>query len=147
MVGAGIMLAITGLAVSLFVKYRTIFFYTTNFGKFQPLFTPGPGRLISLAVIATLAAGTVGLIVKAFSLSRRLACWVDAVVDSFALVMIAMVLRQHYTDFFAVRIPISLEHQAWIYSTLTVTLLVVSVFVAIDLVANVVRLGRRRPTA
>jgi hypothetical protein len=144
MAGAGIMLAITGLAVNLFVKSQTIFFYTTNFRKFRPLFMPGPGRLISLALIATLAAGTVGLIVKAFSLSRRLACWVDAIVDSFALVMIAIVLRQQYTDFLAVRIPISLEHQEWIYTTLTVTLLVVAVFVAIDLVANVVRLSRKR---
>lgn len=145
MVGAGIMLALTGLAVNLFVTHRTIFFFTTNFGKFRPLFMPGPGRLISLAVIATLAAGTVGLIVKAFSLSRRLACWVDAVVDSFALVMIAMVLRQQYTDLFAVRIPVSPAHQTWIYTTLTITLLLIALMVAIDLVASLVRLGRKRP--
>jgi len=32
----------------------------------------------------------------------------------------------------------------WVYGSLTVILLVVALFVAVDLVANVVRLGRKR---
>ncbi len=142
MFGAGIMLALTGLAVHLYVKFHTIFFVSFNFEKFRPLFMPGSGRLISLAVLAMMTAATIGLFIKAFSVSRRLACWVDAISDGFALVMIAIVLRQQYSDLFAIRIPSKLL--TWSQLTLTITLLVIALVVAIDLVANVVRLGRRR---
>jgi hypothetical protein len=146
MVGAGIMLGLTVWAFSLYFKFQTIFVVSFNFKKFRPLFMPEPGRLISLAVLATMAAGTISLFVKVFSLSRRLTCWVDAAVDVFALVMLAMVLRQPYADLFAVDIPLSLKHLTWIHTTLTFTLLVIALAVAIDLVTNVVRLGRGRLT-
>jgi hypothetical protein len=142
MVGAGIMLALTGLAVHLYTKFSTIFFVSFNFEKFRPLFMPAPGRYISLAVLAMLAAGTIGLFIKLFSGSRRLACWVDAVTDVFALAMIGVALRQQHGSIFAVTVPAKLG--AWIHVSLTVTLLVVALFIAIDLVANVVRLGRKR---
>ncbi len=91
-----------------------------------------------------MAAGTIGLFIKAFSASRRLACWVDAVSDGFALVMIAIVLRQQHSTLFAVNIPP--RFLAWLHLTLTITLLFVALMIAIDLVANLVRLGRKRRT-
>jgi len=142
MIGAGIMLALTVFAVRIFLEFQTLFVVSLNFEKFRPLFRPAPGRLISLAVLAMMAAGTIGLFIKAFSASRRLACWVDAVSDGFALVMIAIVLRQQHAPLFAVNIPARLL--AWSHLTLTITLFVVALFVAIDLVVNLVRLGRRR---
>ncbi len=108
MIGAGVMLALTVVAVRLFLKFQTLFVVSLNFEKFQPLFRPVPGRLISLAVLAMMAAGTIGWFIKAFSASRRLACWVDAVSDGFALVMIAIVLRQQHAPLFAVNVPAEL---------------------------------------
>jgi hypothetical protein len=140
MVGAGIMLVLTGVAVRLFLKNGTLFFYNVNFGKFRPLLTPGPGRQISLIVLAMLAAGTIALFIKLFILSRRLACWVDAVADGFALVLIGLLLRQPYATLFAIDIPLRL--QAWLKITLIVTVLFIALMVAIDLMAKVVRLGR-----
>jgi len=142
MVGAGIMLALTGLAVTLYIKYQTIFFISTNFSKFRPLFMPAPGRTLSLIVIIMLAAGTLGLLVKLFTRSRRIACWVDAGADAVALVLMGVVLRQPYANLLAVRIPPALH--SWLHITLTVTLLFVALMIAVDLVANVVRLGRKR---
>jgi hypothetical protein len=55
----------------------------------------------------------------------------------------ALVLRQQHANLFAIDIPARLV--TWVHGSLTVTLLVVAVFVAIDLVANVVRLSRKRP--
>lgn len=142
MVGAGIMLALTGVAVNLFIKSQTILFISSNFKRFRPLLLPGAGRQVSLAIIAMLVAGTLGLFIKLFSLSRRLACWVDACADGIALVLIGLLLRQPYAAMFAIDIPQRL--QAWLKITLTVTVLFVSLMIAIDLVANVVRLGRGR---
>jgi hypothetical protein len=144
MIGAGIMLALTVVATRLFLEFQTLFVVSLNFEKFRPLFMPAPGRLISLAVLAMMAAGTIGLFIKAFSASRRLACWVDAVSDGFALVMIAIVLRQQHAPLFAVNVSANLH--AWIHISLSVTLCFVALMVAIDLVANVVRLGRGRAT-
>jgi hypothetical protein len=142
MVGAGIMLALTGIAVKLFIKYQTIFFVSMNFKNFRPLLMPAPGRIASLAVLAMMAAGTIALFIKLFSISRRVACWVDAAADVIALVMIGVLLRQRYTNLFAVHIPPTLF--SWLHITLTVTLLIVALIVAVDLMANVVRLGRQR---
>jgi hypothetical protein len=143
LVGAGIMLALTVVGVRLYLKLHTIFFYSTNFHKFRPLLTPAPGRQISLIVLAMLGAGTLALFIKLFSLSRRLSCWVDAIADGLILVLVGLLLRQPYADLFAIRIaPVFLSK---IKFTLISILLFFALMVAVDLVANVVRLGRKRP--
>jgi hypothetical protein len=143
MVGAGIMLALTVVAVRLFLEFQTIFLIGSNFEKLRPLLLPEPGRQVSVIILVMLAAGTIGLFIKVFTLSRRLACWVDVVANSIALVLIGLLLRQPYSTLFAVNIPSKLL--AWIHMTLTITLLVVALVVALDLVSNLVRLGRKRP--
>ena len=140
MVGAGIMLALTVVAVRLFLKFQTIFLIGSNFEKLRPLLLPKPGQLISLAILVMMAAGTIGLFIKAFSASRRLACRVDAIADTITLVLIGLMLTQPYSTLFAIKIPAKLL--AWTHMTLTVTLLIVALVVAIDLVSNLVRLGR-----
>jgi hypothetical protein len=142
LIGAGIMLALTGVAVNLFLKFQTIFFISSNLKGFRPLLLPEAGRQVSLVILAMLVAGTLGLFIKLFTLSRRLACWVDASADGIALVLIGRLLSQPYATLFAVAIPQRLH--AWLKITLTVTVLFVALMVAIDLVANVVRLGRGR---
>jgi hypothetical protein len=64
------------------------------------------------------------------------------VADGISLVLIGVVLRQQHGNLFAVDVPARLV--TWVYGSLTVILLVVALFVAIDLVAKVVRLGRKR---
>ncbi|MBU4405412.1 MAG: hypothetical protein L6428_10790 [Candidatus Aminicenantes bacterium] len=142
MVGAGIMLALTGVAVKLFIKFQTIFLVSYNLENFRPLLLPRPGRRVSLIVIIMLAAGTIGLFIKVFALSRRITCWVDAIADSLALVLIGLLLRQQYTTLFA--IDIQPAFLAKIHLALTFTLLFVALMIAIDLVSNLVRLGRKR---
>jgi hypothetical protein len=142
MVGAGIMLALTGLTVGLYLKFQTIFFVSRNLGRFQPLLAPAPGRQISLIFMAMLAVGTIALLVKSFSRSPRLACWVNAASGGVALVLIGMLLRQTYAGLFAVRItPAFLPKIRFV---LTFVLLFIALLVAVDLVANLVRLGRKR---
>ena len=144
LVGAGIMLALTGLGIHLYTKFHTIFLISFNSEKFRPLLLPGPGQLISLAILVMMAAGTIALFIKAFSASRRLACWVDLVADGIALVLIGLALRQPFASPFAIHLPP--RSLAWLHVSLTVTLLIVALFIALDLVANGIRLGRKRLT-
>jgi len=143
MVEAVIMVALSAWAFRMVARFHTLFVAHFDSGKFQPLFKPAPGRTLSLVVLIMLTAGTATLLIKMFSSSRRLACWVDIAADTVALVLIGVALRQQHGNLFAVDVPARLV--TWVYGSLTVILLVVALFVAIDLVANVVRLGRRRP--
>jgi hypothetical protein len=142
MVEAVIMVALSAWAFRMYARFHTLFIAHFDSGKFQPLFMPAPGRTLSLVALIMLAAGTATLLIKMFSGSRRLACWVDIAADTVALVLIGVVLRQQRDSLFAVVIPARLL--TWVYGSLTVILLVVALFLAIDLVAKVVRLARGR---
>lgn len=137
---AGVMLALTSFGISLFLKFHSIFFISFNLKKFQPLLLPKPGQFISLAILIMMAAGTIVLFIKAFGASRRLACLIDAGADAIVLVLIGLALHQPYTTLFAIAIPAKLH--AWSHISLIYTLLFIALMVAIDLVKNVVRLGR-----
>jgi hypothetical protein len=142
MIWAGIMLALTAVAFRLFLKFQTVLLIGSNFEKLRPLLLPEPGRQVSLIILVMLAAGTIGRFIKVFTLSRRLACWVDVISDSIALVLVGLLLRQPYTNLFAVHIPAKLL--TLIKMNLTITLLIVALVVSIDLISNLVRLGRKR---
>lgn len=143
MVEAVIMIALSAWAFRVYARFQTLFVAHFDSGKFHPLFKPAPGRILSLVVLIMLAAGTATLLIKMFSSSRRLACWVDIAADTVALVLIGVVLRQQRGNLFAVDVPARL--MIWVFGSLTIILLVVALFVAIDLVAKVVRLSRQRP--
>jgi hypothetical protein len=138
MVGAVIMLAITDFALYLYVKHHTIFFVNLNFTDPRPLLTPEAGRRISLVVIAMLASGTLGLFAKFFFTSR----WIDVASDGIGLVLIGLLLRQPFDNPFAVTVPSRLLPQ--IKFALTFTLLFIAVLVTIDLIKNLIHIGRRR---
>lgn len=141
MVEAVIMVALSAWAFRMYARFHTLFVAHFDSGKFQPLFKPAPGRTLSLVVLIMLAAGTATLLIKMFSSSRRLACWVDIAADTVALVLIGVALRQQHNNLFAVDVPARLV--TWVYASLTIILLVLALFVAIDLVAKVVRLARK----
>jgi hypothetical protein len=145
MIGAGIMLALTSGAVMLYLKFQTVFLVRLSSKGFRPLLTAEPSQLLSLAVLIMLAAGTISRFVKLFTMSRRAACWIDTVADTVVLVLIGFVLRQPHATLLAVNVPAKL--QDWSQISLTITLFIVALIVAIDLVINLVRLGRKRSAA
>jgi hypothetical protein len=140
--GAAIMLALTVWAAGLYARFQTVFVVSVNLENFRPLLLPGPGRYLSLAVLAMMTAATLDLFIKLLPVSRRARCWVDAVFDAIALALIGLVLRHAPEALLAAAVPARLRH--WAELSLTATLAVVALLVAVDLVTNLVRLGRRR---
>jgi len=142
LLGGGVMMAVAWLLFRLLRTHGAFFLLRIRSGEFQPLLQPGPGRWLSLFVIALLVAGALERFVKAFARSWRLRCWVTAAVDGIALLLIAAALSVRHAGMFTDRVPSKLH--PWLYKSLTWTLLVTALIVAIDLVANIVRLGRGR---
>jgi hypothetical protein len=137
-VGAVIMLAITDFALYLFAKHHTIFFVNLDFANPRPLFTPGAGRRLSMIVIAMFAASTLALLIKLFTRSR---C-VDAVSNVVSLALIGLLLRQPFDNLFAVSIPERFLPK--IKFGVKFVLLFIALLVTIDLIKNLVIIGRKK---
>jgi hypothetical protein len=138
LVGAIIMLGITDFALYLYVKHHTIFFVNMNWANPKPLFTPEAGQRFSLIVIAMFAAGTLMLLVKLFTSSR----WVDVVSDGISLPLIGLLLSQPFDNPFAVSVPAALLPKIKI--GLKFLLLFIAVMVTIDLIKNLIIIGRKK---
>jgi len=133
------MLAVTDFALYVFYKVHTIF--VLNLDRTAPryfLLAPEAGRRVSLIVIAMFAVGTAVAFVKIFTPSR----WVDAVSGAVSLVLVGLLLRQPLDNAFAVSIPERLLPK--IKFGLTFALLFIAVMIALDLVKNLIAIGRRR---
>jgi HAAS len=137
-IGAVFMLALTDFALYLFVRYHTIFLYLTHGHDPKPFLTPEAGRYLSLVVIAMLAVSTMGNIVKIFTRTR----WVDIVSNVLSLGLIGLLLGQSFDGLFA--IPISEKALPAIKYSVRFTLLFIALFITIELVKDLVRLGRRK---
>lgn len=137
-VGFIVMLAITDFALLLFSRRHTVFFANLDWTDPRPLFTPDAGRRLSIIVIAMFAASTVTLLVKLFTRSR----WVDAVSNVVSLALIGLLLRQPFDNLFAVSIPDRFLPK--IKFGVKFTLLFIAVLVTIDLIKNLVLIGRRK---
>lgn len=142
LLGGGVMLAVAWILLLLQQTHGAFFLVRVRTREFLPLLQPGPGRWLSLMVIALLVVGALERFIKAFARSWRLRCWVTAVVDGFALLMIAAALGVRHAGMFTAHVPARLH--AWMYKSLTWTLLVTALIVAVDLVTSLVRLGRGR---
>jgi HAAS len=137
-IGAVFMLALTDFALYLFVRYQTIFLYLTHGRDPKPFLTPEAGRYLSLVVIAMLTVSTTGNIIKIFSRTR----WVDIVSNVLSLGLIGLLLGQSFDGLFA--IPISEKALPAIKSGVRITLLFIALFITLELVKDLVRLGRRK---
>ena len=137
-VGAVFMLAVTDFALYLFVRHSTIFFVNLNWADPRPLFTPGAGRTLSLIVIAMLAVSTIANIIKIFTRTR----WADVVSNVLSLGLIGLLLGQPFDGLFAV--TISEKALPAIKYSVRFTLLFVAMMITIELVKDLVRLGRRK---
>ena len=138
----GVLLVVVWALFRLFQAYGAIFLVRSGSGKFQPLLQPGPGRWLSLILIALLVSGALERFVKALTHSWHWRCWITAIADGFALLLIATALSVHHAGMFTTHVPAKLHN--WLYKSLTWTLLITALIIAIDLVSNLVRLGRKR---
>ncbi|MGA2531578.1 MAG: hypothetical protein ABSG19_00935 [Candidatus Aminicenantales bacterium] len=132
------MLAVTDFALYLYVKHHTIFFANLDFANPRPLFTPDAGVRYSVVVIAMLAAGTVALLVKLFTKSR----WVDVGSSVVSLALIGLLLRQPFDHPFVVSVPERFLPK--IKFGLKFALLFIALMVTIDLIKNLIVIGRKK---
>jgi hypothetical protein len=144
LLGGGIVLAIAWLLIQLQRAHGTFFLLRLDSGEYRPLLQHGPGRWLSLFIIALFVAGAVERFVRAFARSRRLRCWITAAGDSIALILIAAMVSVRHPGMFTVHVPAKLH--SWLYKSLTWVLLVTATIIAVDLVSNLVRLNRKRLT-
>jgi HAAS len=136
--GLVIMTALTGGAAYLYVRFQTIFLIKLHPVEYKPIFTPEAGQWYSLIVISLWALGTIGLAFKLATSSP----WVTAVEKALSLVLLGLVFRQPFATAFPTQLPEGLTRA--VAPSLTIAVLIICLFVAIDLVKAVVRIGRRR---
>jgi len=140
-IGLILMTALTCTALYFYIRYRTIFFINLDFAQHRPIFTPEAGQLYSLILIGLWALGTLGLAAKLVTSSP----WVDAVEKSLSLVLLGFAFRQPLDTAFAVHLPDLPENLVRIIKlSLTITLLIICIFVAVGLIKALVRIGRKQ---
>lgn len=138
LIAMAIMLSLTGFALWLFGRFQTIFLINFNLAEPRPIFMPEPGRRISLIIIVGFAAVTLSLFIKLFTPSR----WVDVGSNCVSLVVIGLLLRQPFDNLFAIKVPAELLPA--IRVGLTALLIFIAVMTTIELIKNLVYLGRRK---
>ena len=132
------MTAVTVIALSFYIRYHTIFFINLDFARHRPIFTPEAGQWFSLILIGLWALSAISLAVKLVTSSP----WVDAVEKALSLVLLGLAFRQPFDTAFAVHLPEGLVSP--IKLGLTVTLLIICFFVAVDFIKALVRIGRKQ---
>jgi hypothetical protein len=137
-IGLVAMTALTGIALYFYIRYQTIFFVNLDFAQHRPIFTPEAGRWFSLILIGLWALSAISLAVKLVTSSP----WVDAVEKALSLVLLGLAFRQPFDTALAVHLPEGLVR--WINLSFTFTLLVICIFVAVDLIKALVRIGRKQ---
>jgi|GEM_PF-300467 len=136
-IGAVIMLALTDIALYVFARHETIFFVNLDRNNPQPLFEAAAGRRLSLIVIAFFGTSAITLFTKLFTRSR----WVDVASNAISLALIGLLLGQSFEGLFAVAVPGHILRWAKISAVLT--LLVIALIVAAELIRDLVVIGRR----
>ena len=137
-IGLLLMTALTGISLYFYVRYQTIFFVNLDFARHRPIFTPEAGQWYSLVLIGLWALSAISLAAKLVTSSP----WVDAVEKALSLVLLGLAFRQPFDTALPVHLPDTLVRV--IKLSLIITLLIICVFVAIDLIKALVRIGRRR---
>ncbi len=139
--GAVVNLAIADFLLYIFARRQTVFFVSFDWRTAKPLFAPGPGRIISIAVIAMFGVSALTFLVKLITRSR----WVDIVSNAISLGLVGVLLAQPFEGLFAV--PVTGRLLQWLKPTLTFTLLFIALMIAIDLIKHVVVVSRRKMAA
>jgi len=138
MIGLIAMTTLTGVALYFYIQYGTIFFINLNFTEHRPIFTPEAGQWYSLILIGLWALSTSSLAVKLKTSSP----WVDAVEKTLSLVLLGLAFRQPFDTALATPLPQALVRALRL--SLIVTLIVICISVAGELIKALVRIGRKR---
>jgi len=133
-----VVLAITDLAVYLYVKYGTVILQLQGSAGPTPVLIPEAGRRISLVIIALLATATLTLLLKVFFSSR----WIDVASNVVSLVLFGVLVQQPFDRLFAISLPE--RAMTSIKYSLKFTFLFIALMITLDLVKNLVRIGRRK---
>lgn len=139
--GFAVMLAVTDFALYVYYKAQTLFVINFDLNDPRRLLTPEADQRISLIVLAMLAIATAAAFARIFTSSR----WVEILSDALSLVLIGLLVRQPFEGLFAVPVPERVL--PYLKTNVRIVLLVIAVFVAFDLVKNLIALGRRRLAA
>jgi hypothetical protein len=136
------MVALTGVALYFYARYRTIFLVSFNFGQPQPIFTPQAGQWYSLIVIGLWAISSIGLAIKLLISSP----WVDAIEKGLSLVLLGLVFRQPFDTVWASPLPVPFNQFAnlgFFKLGLTIALLALCILVGKEFIKALVRIGRK----
>jgi hypothetical protein len=136
-IGLVALTALTSVAIYFYIRYRTIFFVNFNLPQRRPIFTPEAGQWFTLILIGLWAIGAISLAIKLVASSP----WIDLVEKALSIVLIGLAFRQPFDTAFAV--PLSETLVRTIKLGLTITLLVICIFFAIDFIKALIRIGRK----
>ncbi len=134
--GAAVSVILTGLAIYVFAACRTVFVLSLDFSHPRPLFSPAFGYRLSLLFIGMLVTGTGAAIIRIFTGSR----WVSASSNALTLVFIGLIFRLHSVEPFAIESLNRMAGHIRIWARLS--LLLIALMVAIELVKDLVAIGR-----
>jgi len=138
------MLALTAAGLYVYSRFGTIFgviLDIRNSWDFRPFFTSEAGRTLSLVLIAAWGIGTFISFSRIFSKSR----WINVVSDVVSLAVVGVFLRVPFDEVF---IYPSSEHVRSIIKNSAFGLLIfIALMVTIDLLKNLVLLGRAKMPA
>jgi hypothetical protein len=137
-IGLIAMTALTGAALYLYIRHQTIFLIKLHSAEFKPIFTPEAGQWYSLILIGLWALSTISLAIRFVAASP----WVDAVKEGLSLVLLGLVFRQPFDTAIATQLPQGLTRVLKL--NLIVIVLIICIFVAVDFIKALVRIGRRR---
>jgi hypothetical protein len=130
--------AVTVAAVVIYLKHHTLFFYSLNFGPATSIFAPGAARFYSLCLLVLLVVNAAGQFVKILARSQ----WVEMVKDGISLAVLGLLFTNRFEHTFAFQASANLER--WFGINFTIVLIVIAVIVAVDLLKNLVVVGRRK---
>jgi len=132
------MAALTTVALLFYIRYGTLFFAHFNMAQRRPIFTPEAGQWFSLILIGLWGISAISLAIK-LTVSPP---WVDAVGKALSLVLLGLAFRQPFDTALVQPSPETLNRVFTL--SLTITLLIICILVAIDFIKALIRIGRKK---
>jgi hypothetical protein len=133
------LLALTGAALWLYLKYGTVFLWRSGASGFQPLLSPAAGKFYSLALIALTGLGCVRHLVKIF----RWPEWTNLTQNVVSLAVLGAVLVFPVQGALLPG-PRTDRVEPWLRINLTVVIGIIAVIKAVEIIKSLVIIGRRR---
>jgi len=133
-----VMLALTVAAAVIFSRYGTIFLFSRHGADFQPIFTPETGRYLTLILILAWGFGTLSAFARIFIRSP----WIKIISDVVSLAVVGLFLRVPLQE--GLVWPADEHMQTFVTNDLFALFLFIALMVTIDLVKNLVILGKRK---